>query len=262
MSVLSGSGYSGTKTGRKAGVVTAELRVDAREQGRALVVRPIGRLDLSTYPALREELLSRAAEEPVAVVVDLDALDIGSPALLSLFAWVATRMAAWPAIPLAVAVTDPQARDVIRRAGLAGRLPVRSSVTDVLGELPPAAECRRAWQGRLPAVPEAAGMGRRRALDACHRWDVENMADDAVLLVSELVEFSVGCGCGRIDLRLELRSDGLSVVVHDDLRISARCGDGQHVDPWDVVKGLAAASGCAEGPGSGRTMWAVLRGAR
>lgn len=243
--------------------MTAELRVDAQEQGAALVVRPTGRLDLSTYPALREELLSRAAEEPAAVVVDLDGLDVGSPELLALFARVGARMAAWPAIPLVVAVTDPRVREVVEQVALARRIAVRPSVTDALVELPVVAARQREWEEQLPAAPEAARLGRRCALDACRRWAVEDLAQDAALLVSELVEFSVGCGCGRIELRLELRSDGLGVVVHDDLRSGARyTGGAQHVDPWDVVEGLAAASGCTNGPRAGRTLWAVLRAAR
>lgn len=242
--------------------MTPGLHVDAREQGAALVVRPTGRLDLSTYPELRDELLACAAEEPAAVIVDLDALEIGSAALLSLFSRVGARMAAWPAVPLVVAVTDPRAREIVERVGLARRLAVRPSVTEALVGLPLAAAQQHAWEEQLPPTPEAARLGRRCVRDACRRWDAEDLAQDAALLVSELVEFSVGCGCGRLDLRLELRSDGLGVVVHDDLRSTARCGGGdQRVDPWHVVEGLAAASGCTD-VREGRTLWAVLRGAR
>lgn len=242
--------------------MTPGLHVDAREQGAALVVRPTGRLDLSTYPELRDELLACAAEEPAAIIVDLDALEIGSAALLSLFSRVGSRTAAWPAVPLVVAVTDPRAREVVERVGLARRIAVRDSVTDALVGLPLATAQRHEWEEQLPPTPEAARLGRRCARDACRRWDVEDLASDAALLVSELVEFSVGCGCRRLDLRLELRSDGLGVVVHDDLRSTARYGGGdQQVDPWHVVEGLAAASGCADAR-EGRTLWAVLRGAR
>jgi len=242
--------------------VTAGLHVDAREQGAALVVRPAGRLDLSTYPELRDELLACAAEEPAAVIVDLDALEIGSAALLSLFARVGSRMAAWPAVPLVVAVTDPRARDVVERVGLARRIVVRPSVTDALAGLPLATAQRHEWEEQLPPTPEAARLGRRCARDACHRWGVDALAQDAALLVSELVEFSVGCGCRNLHLRLELRSDGLGVLVRDDLGSTARYGGGgQQVDPWQVVEGLAATSGCTDAR-DGRTLWAVLRGAR
>ena len=240
--------------------MTAGLHVDAREQGTALVVRPTGRLDLSTYPELRDELLACAAEEPAAVIVDLDALEIGSAAPLSLVTRLATRMAAWPAVPLVVAVTDPRAREVVDQVGLARRVTVRPSVTDALVGLP--AGRRREWAEQLPPTSEAARLGRRGAREACRRWGVEDLAQDAALLVSELVEFSVGCGCRRLDLRIELRSDGLDVVVRDDLVPTAGYGGGdEQVDPWQVVEGLAATCGCTAAPG-GRSLWAVLRGAR
>lgn len=240
--------------------MTAGLHVDAREQGAALVVRPTGRLDLSTYPELRDELLACAAEEPAAVIVDLDALEIGSAALLALFTRLAARLAAWPAVPLVVAVTDPRARRVVERVGLARRVSVRPSVTDALAGLPVSA--RSEWEEQLPPTPEAARLGRRCVQEACRRWDVDALAQDAALLVSELVEFSLGCGCRRLDLRIELRSDGLDVVVRDDLPPTTRYGGGgDHVDPWHVVEGLAAVCGCT-GASDGRSLWAVLRAAR
>lgn len=110
----------------------------------------------------------------------------------------------------------------------------------------------------MPTRPAVARMARKFVTDACRCWDVDDLAQDAVLLASELVEFSIECDCSRLNLWLELcpdggRGRGGRSANRNQVRRQ------RHVDPWDVIEGVAAASGSCDDPVRGRTLWAASR---
>lgn len=90
--------------------MTSTLRIDHQVLDGALVVSPVGRLDVSTYPQLRDALLKLAAEVPRALVVDLDGVEAELVTSLSVFPTVWMRVSSWPDIPLLlVSGCDPVA---------------------------------------------------------------------------------------------------------------------------------------------------------
>ncbi len=84
----------------------------------AVVVRPVGRLDLSTYPLLRDALLGHAAEQPAALIVDLDGIEAEAVTSLSVFTTVRMRISSWPAIPMLLSASRSPLSRLLRRSAV------------------------------------------------------------------------------------------------------------------------------------------------
>jgi len=123
----------------------------------------------------------------------------------------------------------------------------------------------------LPAQPQAARMARAAVVDLCRSWGIPWIADDAQLIVSELVTNAVQHAGTEVDLIVALR-DGL---LHLQVRDTGFAPALFPVDPvLDAVsrsrssqvggRGLllvaALATSCGTTIGAlGKTVWASLR---
>jgi anti-sigma regulatory factor (Ser/Thr protein kinase) len=80
-----------------------------------------------------------------------------------------------------------------------------------------------AWQAILPAAERSPGLARRVARDALTTWQLTDLTDTAVLLISELVTNAVlhaRTGGSGLALHLEFHGTVLRIEVHDaDLRV-------------------------------------------
>ncbi|MFF7680646.1 ATP-binding protein [Actinacidiphila glaucinigra] len=151
--------------------------------------------------------------------------------------------------------------------------PVRDGLERLLGVLPAVPSPRRARRTEAPGVdlrlpvphdPRQLGPLRREVRRALDRSAVpEHAAEEAVLVVSELVTNAVTHGTSPAELRLVLgrESHGLRVEVTD--AGPALCGDREGVPPDEhgrglpIVAALASDRGVSVRPG-GTTCWADL----
>lgn len=76
-------------------------------------------------------------------------------------------------------------------------------------------DARRA-QARFPRSTASAGLARRFTAETCAAWSIEDLATDAALVVSELVENAVRHARSACDLTLELTGAGFVVTARDD----------------------------------------------
>ena len=67
----------------------------------------------------------------------------------------------------------------------------------------------------LPPEPTSARACRRFLVTTLEAWGADGFADDAVLLLSELVTNAVLHGGTELEVRVELQGDLLRVAVHD-----------------------------------------------
>ena len=102
----------------------------------------------------------------------------------------------------------------------------------------------------LPTLPESALAARRFATQTLRGWDVPaEVADPAVLLVSELVTNAVRHAPGQVELVLECSAVVLRAAVHDGTRDLPQA---RRADPSDEGgRGLALVAALA-------TRWGVL----
>src|SRR5690349_12215250 len=239
------------------------LQIGTRTVGEAVVVRPAGVLDVATGPQLRTYLLKAVADQPSAVVVLLEALVPARTFTLSLFAAVARQAADWSGTPLILVVGDDHTREVQQHARTIARfLPVYGNLAAALASIsrPPVRQLTRL---RLANDPHSGGVARRFVAATCELWHCEEVAEDAVAIVSELVGNVVRHAGTDADLRLELRREVLTVAVTDHSPLfpvprppSTTRENGLGLG---IITTLAAAWGANPTSTGGKVVWATLK---
>lgn len=228
----------------------------------AVVVMPHGRLDVTTYRALRDHLAKAGTDNPRAVVVDLGDLDIESAAALSVFTTVHSQLSQWPGVPLVLADGNQRNRRLLASHRTRRYVPVHDSVPDAIAaiaEPPP----RRVEHIDLANTLTSAHDAREFVRDTCARWGLGSVTDDAVLVANELVSNTVVHTSSPPRLRVELRRGLLTVAVSDDAPGEAIVRDPrgglEGVHGLLLVAQLAAAWGCLPTSDGGKVVWATLR---
>jgi anti-anti-sigma factor len=237
------------------------LTVDVARSGPAAIVRLTGELGLRTVGQLRATVLKCLADEPSALIVDLDGTTVVAPIALGSFGTLARKAAEWPGVLMALAVSDGPVRDLLHRTALDQVVPTFASVAEAvrsLGDLPP----RQHASMELPADVTSAALARRFVTETCSAWRVAELSDDACIVASELVENAVLHGRSRAQLRLELRRGLLTIAVRDDdpsrperRSVGTAPTGGRGVF---IVDAIARAWGYAPTWGGGKVVWAVL----
>jgi anti-anti-sigma factor len=242
-------------------MTSPQLTLDVCPHGRATVIRLSGELGLRSVPRLRSALLKCLADEPSAVIVELDRAIVTAPIALGAFHALARRAAEWPGVLVVLAVSAGPVRELLRRTALDRVLPIFASVAEAAESLgrPPS---RRHAEIDLPAEPASGAAGRRFVAETCDAWQLDDLRDDACLIASELVENAVRHGRSRAQLRMELRHGVLTVAVRDDspdrperrtVGVAPTGGRGVF-----LVDALARTWGYLPTWGGGKVVWAVL----
>ncbi|MFI6026567.1 STAS domain-containing protein [Amycolatopsis magusensis] len=104
------------------------LSVTYGERAGCAVVRVAGTLDVAGYPRLRDVMLKCAAEQPSAVIVVVERLQVATASLLSVFAQVSMRLSDWPAVPVLLVAADESARRLFEHAPVSRFVPVFRTV--------------------------------------------------------------------------------------------------------------------------------------
>ena len=233
------------------------LACDVEMIGARTLVRVAGELSVATAPRMRAVLLKCLVERPDAVVVDLAAAVVASPAAASVFLAVSRQAAVWPGTPLLIAAPPPVA------ASFAGfrRLAVFGSVPEAL-DARPARRLPTVCDALLP-VSGAASRARVLAREACDRWELPRLAEPAAFVTGELVTNAMVHAQTMADLRLSLGRRHLLVAVRDGSTAEPRHAAGPALDPA-APRGLLMVAAMATRWGSvplpdGKVVWAAMR---
>ncbi|WP_290055507.1 ATP-binding protein [Amycolatopsis solani] len=217
-----------------------------------------GMLDRTTYRRLRDRLLEFGAAAEDAVVVDIGRLELLDEALVRVFALVALRVGTWPAIPFALVTDRPEQRALL--AANVGNVPVYRDFAAAEAALRPPVRWRA---GRvLGRSPRTSARARGFVEGVCAEWRVPELAEDAALIATELVENTFRHTASEPRLVLELRRDGLGIAVSDESARPAVLREG--LDVLETGLGLRLVAKVAKTWGSsrvwsgGKVVWAVL----
>ncbi|SEF21013.1 hypothetical protein SAMN05421837_101670 [Amycolatopsis pretoriensis] len=219
-----------------------------------------GVLDIESYPDLRDGLLKIAAEAPDGLIADIDALAIREPTLATVFSLVAMRIGDWPAIPFTVVTGRTEHRAMFRGMAVDRFVPLHE--TREIAETRLSAPPRRRAAQLLARSANASGLARDFVRRVCAEWAVPDLADDALLVVTELVENVIRHTASTPRVRLELRQSLLSVAVTDD--DPRRAVLLERLSPLEPGLGLrmvaqvARVWGCSRSWSGGKVVWAVL----
>ena len=115
----------------------------------------------------------------------------------------------------------------------------------------------------LGMLPSAVPCARHYTTYILSEWDhLRHLAEDATIIVSELVTNAVNHGGGPVTVCLRASSERLLIEVWDSQSapperyphaLDAECGHG-----LDIVAALSRDWGYCPGCGGGKTVWAVL----
>jgi hypothetical protein len=238
------------------------MKLETANLAGVVVTTPAGRLDLASYSSLRDGLLKLAADAPIALVVRLGKrFEVPSAAMLLVFTTVWEKVSQWPDIPMVLLAETDEHREDLRTSGVARFVRMAEDLGEALRavEQPPDHRVRRV---PLPNSPTAPLVARSVVRETCELWELPRIADDAALIVSELVENAVRHAHSESVLRIELRPQGLSIAVRDDDPTPPVL---QWPDPdvpghrgVQLVDRLSLAWGCALSSNGGKIVWAVL----
>ncbi|MEV8377305.1 hypothetical protein AB0P21_31485 [Kribbella sp. NPDC056861] len=229
------------------------------EQGDAgvTVVRLVGVLSIATVPRVRAALLKCLADRPTAVIVDLELLAVQHAVALNVFAVAARQAAVWSGAELLL-VSGP---------GLEGRLKPRARVLGRFVRIYPSMAVAKASTRRpplrrlalrlLPAGPSAAWLARRQVHEILAEWSCGGLDADAASIASELATHAIRCSDSEPILRLELRSDLLTVAV----TYHQAPGVTKELEPLglSIITALAKVNGTSPTHTGGTVDWCVLQ---
>jgi anti-anti-sigma factor len=242
-------------------VTGPKLAVEVAHRGNAAIVRLTGEIGLSTIGQLRSAVAKCLADEPSGLVIELDRTTVAAPIALGVFGALARRAAEWPGVLVVLAVSTGPVRELLRRMALDRVVPMFASVAEAvssLGALPP----RQHAVLELPEDFGSAMLARRFVTETCDAWGVGELAEEACIVASGLVENAVLHGHSRAQLRMELRRGVLTIAVRDDdparperQAFGTALAGGRGVL---MVDAIARAWGYAPTWAGGKVVWAVL----
>lgn len=218
-----------------------------------------GALRLHTAPRLRETVLKVMADQPDAIVLDLEGLDDVEELSVSVFPALGRTVAGLGDGELILAAAGPDTRAAMHRAApLFVRMFTTCSQAMAAAARAPA---RRRVTRQLPADPHAARTARRVLEEVCTRWRLDGLREAALVIVTELVNNAVDHVGAPIELCVTVRHRVLRIEVSDHSKVlparldpvpDATQGNGL----W-LVEGLASRWG-ATPTTWGKTVWADL----
>jgi hypothetical protein len=239
-------------------VTTRNLTIEQDDRAGSIVVRPVGRLSVATYPQMRDALLKAAVEWPEAVVVDLAGLAVDRISTLSVFPTVWLRLADWPGIPLLLAAGSGPLAATLQASAVPRFVPVHHDVDAAIGAVGRPPQRRRATLD-LPGTPESSARARRWLGQLCADWGLGALPA-AAAVATELVENMIHHSGTGGTLRVELRGTNLSLAVTDGTTrppsLAAR-GDFDAGCGLVVVDTMARKWGHSPRVG-GKVVWAVV----
>ncbi|HEX2301369.1 MAG TPA: ATP-binding protein [Pseudonocardiaceae bacterium] len=237
------------------------LRLHIYRGATAVVLRPVGELGPHSCTELRDGLLKWAAQEPPAIVVDLDSVRVSTRTSLMVFPAVWTCISDWPEVPMVLVANRQPLRTLVETSTVPWFVPCYRSVAQALAALeqtPP----RRRRRVSLTCDLDCARRTRRLVEQTCHEWGVPEIAADATVVVSELTENVMKHAGSTGSLRLELRRGMFTIAVTDTEPRPPRLCQPQERRSGGrglvLVAELSRAWGYAPQDQGGKVVWAVL----
>jgi LuxR family maltose regulon positive regulatory protein len=239
----------------------AAMRIQRSSHQGCVVLTLAGRLDLAAAPHVQRAVLKELTGNPPAIICDLGQVEAIDPLCAGVFTSIRHPALGWPGTALVLCGARPPVADTLVRRGTWKLLAIYPTLDQALAN----ARARPPWLREhlaLGPLPTAARAGRAFVLEVCDRWGLQELAEPAALLASELVTAAVVHARTALELRLELRGPRLWVAVHDQdpnvaRSLTARDGAEQRLDLL-VVDQVASAWGVRRDEAGGKTTWCTL----
>jgi anti-anti-sigma regulatory factor len=231
--------------------------------GTACLLTVEGALDTTTYLKLRDAIIKAALDEPPAVLVDVNDLDVTTPSAWSVFTSARWHVSTWPDVPIILVCGHPGRRSTIARTGVTRYVPVHATIRAALGaltdDIPPA---RRRARAELPASLASLRQARQLVAERLGAWSQVELIPVASVIVNVFVENVLQHTASAPVVVLESDGAWVSISVQDGSSLPATRREGPYPGA-DRVSGLAIVASVCRAWGSmpttsGKTVWAVV----
>lgn len=238
------------------------LAVSEDTIGTACLLTADGVLDSSTYLQLRDTIVKAALDEPQAVLIDINNLDVPASSAWTVFTSARWLVDTWPAIPIHLVCGHADRRTSIANNGVTRYVRVHSTVGAALGTLSAATRAKSRARTELPAALASLRVAREFVAQRLAEWSFEDLVPVATVIVNVFVENVLQhTGCGPV-LLLETDGKAVTLSVQDDSPASAvrhedPCRGGKQIAGLAIVASVCRAWGSAPTP-SGKAVWALI----
>jgi anti-anti-sigma factor len=236
--------------------------VSADTAGTVCLLTVDGVLDSSTYLSLRDAIIKAALDEPQAVLVDVNALEVPASSAWSVFTSARWHVSTWPDVPIVLVCGHAGGRSTIARTGVTRYVPVYATVDAALAAVSDGRRARLRAGTELPASLASLRRAREFVAEWLREWSHQTLIPVATVIVNVFVENILQHTASAPVLVLESNGDAVTISVQDDSSTpAARHEDpyrgGERVSGLAIVASLCSAWGSTPTP-SGKTVWAVI----
>jgi hypothetical protein len=241
---------------------TSPLSITTDCAGVACLLIADGVLDSSTYLHMRDAIVKAALDEPQAVLIDVNKLEVPAPSAWAVFTSARWLVDTWPSIPIHLVCGHSAVRRTIALNGVTRYVRVHPTLQDALDALTDTKRAISRARTELPASLASLRTAREFVAQRLAEWSFDDLVGSATVVVNVFVENVLQHTLGGPVVVLETDGTTVTVSVQDGSSTpAARHEDplhgGERVSGLAIVASLCRAWGSAPTP-SGKTVWAVI----
>ncbi len=198
--------------------VECALAIRQEQIGDVIVVSPVGVLDFASYATLRTALVKAATEQPAAVLVDVDGLDVPAPSAWTVLTRAHWLVSAWPGVPICVVATDPDVNATLKAIGISRYVPTFGTRMAAAAAIADSTVLHHYWPRvvkDLPRHPASIGIAREFIRQSLVEWSHPEYIERVEAIATELIRNVSAHTTSAPQLWLELKKTGLTVAVAD-----------------------------------------------
>lgn len=244
------------------GSPTSPLAVSAHNAGSILLLTVDGVLDSSTYLRLRDAVIKAALDEPRAVLVDVNALDVPASSAWSVFTSARWHVSTWPDVPIVLVCAHAGRRRTIARTRVTRYVPVHATVEAASDAVTDGRRPRLRASRELPASLASLRSAREFVAECLGTWSHDELIPVGTVIVNVFIENALQHTASGPVLVLESDGTAVSISVRDGSSTPAArhedpCRGGDGLSGLTIVASVCRAWGSTPTP-SGKTVWAVI----
>jgi anti-anti-sigma factor len=240
----------------------SSLAVAARTEQSVAVLTVDGVLDAGSSAALRHSIMKATLQEPSAVIVDVNALQVPAESAWSAFLGVRWQAETHPDVPIVLVCAHRVTREAITRSGVARFMPVYATEKGAMKAISRLA--RRTVQradAQLPPTLTSLRESRRLVREWLTGWSRPGLIPVALVIVNVFVENVLEHTGSDPVVRVETDGPTATIAVSDGsnapaLRLPSP-PNGIDVSGLAIVEALSREWGSTP-TSSGKTVWAII----
>jgi hypothetical protein len=222
-----------------------------------------GVLNSISYLNLRDQVIKTALDEPRAVLVDVDALEVPVPSAWAVFTSARWHVNRWPEVPIMLVCRHVHGRNEAARNGVSRYVPIHDTTASALAALDEdgGTQYRHRSRTELPADASSVQIARDLVAEWLTHWSQTDLIPTAQVIATVLIENVLTHTDSSPNLRLEANGATVTVAVEDASSTPANVredyADGWGVSGLQILSALCRVWGNAP-TSSGKTIWTVI----